>query len=139
MKNFLVVCNIVPLSAPVQMIRFSLSEFQKQPSQVFLRKGVLKICSKYTGEHTFRSVISIQLLLNLIEIALWHGCSPVNLLHIFRTNFSKNTSGWLFLELIVGVLEKKKNLNESEKILSQQSKVSYMFLCHWNPEIIRSR
>ena len=24
---------------------------------------------------------------NFIEIALWHGCSPVNLLHIFRTPF----------------------------------------------------
>ena len=27
-----------------------------------------------------------------IGIALWHGCSPVNLLHIFRTFFSKNIS-----------------------------------------------
>ena len=32
-----------------------------------------------------------------IEIALQHGCSPVNLLHIFRTPFSRNTSGWLLL------------------------------------------
>ena len=30
-----------------------------------------------------------------IEIALRHGCSPVNLLHIFRTSFPRNTSGWL--------------------------------------------
>ena len=34
---------------------------------------------------------------NFIEIALRHGCSPVNLLHIFRTPFPKNTSGWLLL------------------------------------------
>ena len=27
-----------------------------------------------------------------------HGCSHVNLLHIFRTPFLKNTSGWLFLK-----------------------------------------
>ena len=46
---------------------------------MFSGKGVLKICSK------------------LIDITLWHGCSPVNLLNIFRTPFSKNTSGWLFL------------------------------------------
>ena len=33
---------------------------------------------------------------NFIEITLWwHGCSPVNLLHIFRISFSKNTSGRL--------------------------------------------
>ena len=52
--------------------------------EVFLRKGVLKICSKFTGERPSRSVISIKL--------LWHGCSPVNLLHIFRTPLTKNTS-----------------------------------------------
>ena len=35
---------------------------QKQPSgRVLLRKGVLKICSKFTGEHPCRSVISIKL------------------------------------------------------------------------------
>ena len=37
---------------------------------------------------------------NFIEIALSHGCSPVNLLHILRTPFSKNNSGRLFLKLI---------------------------------------
>ena len=35
--------------------------------------------------------------LQLIEIAFRHGCSPVNLLHIFRTPFPKNTSGRLLL------------------------------------------
>ena len=29
--------------------------------EVFLRKGVLRICSKFTGEHLCRSVISIKL------------------------------------------------------------------------------
>ena len=41
---------------------------------------------------------SIKLLCNFIEIALRHGCSLVNLLHIFRTPFSNNTSGRLFLK-----------------------------------------
>ena len=36
----------------------------------------------------------------LNEIPLRHGCSPVNLLHIFRTPFPKNTSGWLLLYLL---------------------------------------
>ena len=36
---------------------------------------------------------------NFIEIALRYGCSPVNLLNIFRTPFSRNTSGWLFLNI----------------------------------------
>ena len=34
------------------------------------------------------------------EITLRHGCSPVNLLHIFRTPFIKNTSGQLLLKLV---------------------------------------
>ena len=36
---------------------------------------------------------------DFIEIPLRHGCSPVNLLHIFRTPFLKNTFGWLLLQL----------------------------------------
>ena len=40
---------------------------------------------------------------NFIEIALRHGCSPVSLLHIFRTPFPKNTFGRLrLLELELG-------------------------------------
>ena len=75
--------------------------------EVFLRKGVLIICSKFTGEHPCRIVISIKLLRykvsiklqsNFIEIALRYGCSPVNLLHTFRTNFSRNISRWLLLK-----------------------------------------
>ena len=53
----------------------------------FLGNSVLKICSEFTGEHPCRSVISIKMQSNFIEIALRHGCSPVNLLHIFRTPF----------------------------------------------------
>ena len=63
---------------------------------MFLEKDVLKICSKFTREHPCRSVISIKLFCSFTEITLRHGCS-VNLLHIFRTHFTKNTSGWLLL------------------------------------------
>ena len=69
-------------------------------SEVFLRKGVLKIRSKFTGEHPCRSVISIKLLCNFIEIALRHRCSPVNLLHIFRTPFPRNAFGGLLLDIV---------------------------------------
>ena len=47
---------------------------------MFLGKAVRKICSKFTGEHP-------------------RGISPVNLLHIFRTLFPKNTSGGLLLQV----------------------------------------
>ena len=69
------------------------------PSQVFLGKGVLKICSKFTGEHPYRSMVSMTLLCNFIEIALWHGYSPVNMLHILKTAFYKNTYGGLLLKM----------------------------------------
>ena len=32
-----------------------------------------------------------------LQITLWHRCSSVNLLHIFRTPFPRNTSAWLLL------------------------------------------
>ena len=46
-------------------------------------------------------MISIKLQSNLVEIRLRHRCSPVNLLHFFRTPFSKNTPAWLFLKIII--------------------------------------
>ena len=42
--------------------------------------------------------ILIKLLCNFIKIALRHECSPVNFLHVFRTPFPSNTSGWLLLD-----------------------------------------
>ena len=68
---------------------FSLDK--KQPFRGVSRKVVRKICGKFTGEHPCRSVISIKLLCKFIEIALRHGCSPVNLLHIFRAPLLKKT------------------------------------------------
>ena len=66
--------------------------------EVFLGKGGLEICSKYSGEYPCRSMISIKLLCSFIEIARRHGCSSVNLLHIFRTTFYKNSFEGLLLD-----------------------------------------
>ena len=51
---------------------------------VFLRKGVLMTCSKFTEENPCRSEISIKLLCKFTEFTFRHA--PVNLLHIFRTS-----------------------------------------------------
>ena len=94
------------LLGKLMMFWYSLSKHQKQPfidilrsshPKVFLGKGVLKICSKFTGKHSCRSAISVKLQSNFIETTLRHGCSPINLLHIFRTPFPKNTSEGLLL------------------------------------------
>ena len=79
----------------------SVTIYRSSHPEVFLGKGAMKICSQFTGEHPCWSAISIKLLCNFIEITLWHGCSPVNLLHIFRTPFLKNTSGGLLLNLSI--------------------------------------
>ena len=57
----------------------SFTNFRSSGPEVYLGKGVLKICSKFTGDRPCESAISIKLL------------------HIFRTTFLKNTSGWLLL------------------------------------------
>ena len=57
-------------------------KYRSSHPEVLLGKGFLKICSKFTVEHPC----------NFNDIALRYGCSPVNLLLIFRTPFLKNTS-----------------------------------------------
>ena len=56
--------------------------FRSSHPDVFLVKGVLKICSKFTEEHPCRSLISIKLQINLIEITLRRECSPINFVRV---------------------------------------------------------
>ena len=56
------------------------SQYLQYLTTIFLRKqpsiGILrKICIEFTGEHPCRSVTSVKLLCNFIEITLRHGCS----------------------------------------------------------------
>ena len=46
---------------------------------MFLGKSVLKICSRFTGEHPGQRVISIKWLCHVIEIARGNESSPVHL------------------------------------------------------------
>ena len=70
----------------IGLAKLAVNNFRSSDPGVFLVKGLLKMCSKFTRKHPSRSAISINLLCNFIEIALRHGCSPVNLQHIFRTH-----------------------------------------------------
>ena len=72
-----------------------LSDIQMQPSRGALRKR----CSQNIQKIYKRTPIS-KLLFNFIEITLRHGCSPLNLLYIFRTPLCKKTSGVLLLDII---------------------------------------
>ena len=93
-NNKVILHDLILLSQELLFIQCSSSR-----PEVFLGKGVMKICNKFTREHPCRSVISINLLGNFIETLFRHQCSPVNLLHIFRTPFPRNTSGWLLLTM----------------------------------------
>ena len=82
--------------------------------------------SKFTWEHTCRSVVSIKLLCNFVEITLRHGCFPVNLQRIFRTPFTKNTSGRLLLYVKICIfwkcLQYTIHWDKTKKISFEQNK-----------------
>ena len=101
---FLLCKNIFHNGGRRSVSQSSLKLIRSRP-EVFLGKYVLKICSKFTGEHPCQSAISIKLQRNFIEITLRHVCSLVNLLRIFRAPFPKNSSEWLFVKTVLKILK----------------------------------
>ena len=116
----------------MQLYRSSSKIYRSRRPEVFLRKGVLKIYSKFTRAMPkcyFRSCC------NFVEIALRHGRSPVNLLYIFRTPFLKNTSGRLLLNLISLPVNKicmpRQMYSRSFWKSANKNIARNMFICHW--------
>ena len=58
------------------------------------------------------------MLCNFVEIALRHECSPVNLLHIFRTLFQQNTSEWMLLKLQFRTINRDITRHQESTLLS---------------------
>ena len=85
-----------PYSNSVQLITT-----RSSPLEVFIEKGILKICSKFTGEHLCGKAISIKLLCDFIETKLRHECLSENLLLIFRTSFYKNNYEGLLIHQFI--------------------------------------
>ena len=105
-RSYKLVKFLVPISKPLITNEITVTDFFDFPEgiiirsscpKVFLGKGVLKICSRLTGEHLCQSVIPITIFCNFIEIKLRHGFSPESSLHTFRTPFLKNTPWGLLL------------------------------------------
>ena len=71
-------------------------KLQKQPS-----RGVIKERCSENNQQIYKKTPMPKCEFNNVseQVTLWHGCSPVNLIHIFRTTFLKNTSGRLLLKL----------------------------------------
>ena len=108
-KFFLLLSNKMTRAAkPLELSTL----FRNRHPEVFLVKVVLKICNKFKREHPCRSLISIKPLGNFNYITLQHGCSHVNMLHIFRTPFPKKTSDRLLLYILLKwVLAKPRRRN----------------------------
>ena len=89
-----------------------------------------KVFWKYaTGEYPCRSAISIKLQSNFIKITLRHECSHVNLLHIFRTLFSKNTYGELLLERVGPQLVRRINRISAVRPIFRKSVTAIFCKC----------
>ena len=69
--------------------------FRSSHPEMFIRKGVIKIYSKFTGEHSCRSVIS-QLYWNHTSVWVF-SCKFAA---YFQNTFTKNTSEWLLLSFV---------------------------------------
>ena len=70
----------------------------------------------------------MKLLCNFIEITLRHGCSAC-LLHIFRTPFPKNTSGWLLLNIVLWKYINDGNRDYFTVIIEEKSIHYNYFVC----------
>ena len=58
--------------------------------EVFLEKGVLKICIKFTGEHPCRSAISIKLQQSGWLLLTYENSQPGKLIKVCARYFSSN-------------------------------------------------
>ena len=73
---------------------------QKQPYRDVLSKRCSENMQQFCRRTPMLKCKSIKLLCNFCKITFRYGCSSVNLLHVFRKPFSKNTSEGMFLFFI---------------------------------------
>ena len=70
---------------------------QKQPPEVFYKKGVLRNFTNFIGKHLRQSLFFNKVAglspATLLKKSLWHRCFPVNFEKFLRTPFLQNTSG----------------------------------------------
>ena len=83
------------------LISYGLVKQQKQPLEVFYKKGVLKNFAKVPGKHLFQSFSFNKVAhlrpATLLKKRFWHKCFPVNFAKFSRRPFLQNTSGWQLL------------------------------------------
>ena len=100
------------------MIATWLWSFHKLKTKNYLKTQFLKYCfyiktykvtfwkysyNRLNNGYVKKVLLTLTLQSNFIEITLRHGCSRVNLLHIFRAPFLKNTYGRLLLKISINL------------------------------------
>ena len=96
---------VLHCQSPVLIHANVLPESQKQPSRGVLRKRCSRNMQQiYRGTPMVKCDFN-KVSCNFIKITLRRGCSPVYLLHIFRTNFYKITYEGLLLQKVIRYCE----------------------------------
>ena len=100
----LIVCaylSLLSINNYVWIIFMKLDQYRRSHQRCSVKKVFWKYAANLQ-ENTHAQVRFLTLhLCSFIEIALQHGCSPVNLLHVFKTLSLKNTSEGLLLLTVV--------------------------------------
>ena len=101
-KNYETFGCFVALSATdVDNFHISLINHQKQPLEVFFKKGALRNFAKFTEKHLCQSLffnkVYEKYLKTLLKKILWHRRFTVNFARFLRTPFLQNASGQLLL------------------------------------------
>ena len=111
LDNFITSYYFWKISFIHEIVLFPHHDIQKQPPEVFYKKGVLKNFAKFTGNHLCQSLFFNKVAglrpVTLLRMNLWHRCFPVNFEKFLRTPFWRNTSGILFLDIIFSNAKKK--------------------------------
>ena len=85
-------------------INLTLDNIQKQPPEVFCKKGILINFASFTGKHLCHSLFFNKVAglrsATLLKKRLWHRCFPVNVAKFLRTPFLQSTSRRMLLTKI---------------------------------------
>ena len=78
-----------------------ISSSQKQPAEVFYKKGVPRNFAKFTRKHQCQCLFFNKDAglspATLLKKRLWHSCFPVNFVKFLRTPFFTEHLRWLLL------------------------------------------
>ena len=97
-----------------------IQEVPQGPLRGLIQEAAVQWCSQESCSENLQQIYRRTPMPKCDFNTLQHECSPVNLLHIFRTLFFKNTSAWLLL-LIQCILQQLRQKQEKTvKFLSLQ-------------------